>query len=186
MQWWLLHAHSETDAKYEEIVTALTKQMDQGKKDIWDCHKLAVDKMAGSNENSDPQQQQIQSSAKTSASEPKKATILTGTIHVELMAGPHAGEVYDLKPKGAKSFCWVGRSTGKKFKDRGISLPLDLEVSTTHGRFEIYQGKLCYTDDASTNGSKLGEAEIEANSPLEIINGMEIIVGQTVMRATLT
>jgi hypothetical protein len=183
MQWWLLHAHSETDAKYEEIVAALTIQMDQGKEEIWDCHKLAVDKMGGSNENSDPQQQ-IESSVKTSPSKPKEAT-LTGTIHIELVAGPHGGAVYDLKPR-PRSACWVGRSTGKKFKDRGISLPRDLEVSTTHGKFEMHQGKLCFTDDASTNGSKLGEAEIPANSPLELVNGMEIITGQTVMRITLT
>jgi hypothetical protein len=181
MQWWLLHAHSETDAKYEEIVAALTKQMDEGKEELWDCHKLAVDKMGDSNENSDPQQQ-IESSPKTAPSKPKEAT-LTGIIHIELVAGPHAGPVYDLKP--TRTPCWVGRSTGKKFKDRGISLPRDLEVSTTHGKFEIYQGKLCYTDDDSTNGSKLGEAVIEANSPLELINGMEIIAGQTVMRITL-
>lgn len=183
MQWWLLHAHSETDAKYEEIVGALTKQMDEGKKEIWDCHKLAVDKMGGwSNENADPQQQ-MESSLENAPSKAKKV-ILTGTIHIELVAGPHGGAVYDLKPT-PRTHCWVGRSTGKKFKDRGISLPLDLEVSTTHAKFEIRQGTLCFTDDASTNGSKLGEAEIAANTPLKLVDGMLITTGQTIMRITL-
>jgi hypothetical protein len=33
-----------------------------------------------------------------------------------------------------RSEFWFGRSTGKRFKESGVSLPQDLEVSTKHGK----------------------------------------------------
>ena len=205
LQWWLLRAHDETDAKHDEIVKSLTKQMEQGKKEIWDCHKQVVDtfKTGGgihvrptpqevTMENVDPQQQNKKAtrSAKSKAQQataPAPAgTAPTGAIHVEVIGGEYEGNTYVLQPKN-KTPCWVGRSQGKKFRDRGISLPKDLEVSTTHGKFELIRAtKLCYTDTNSTNGSKLRDGtELEPEKPFELSDGVEIVVGQTVMRITL-
>ena len=199
----MLRAHDETDAKYDEIVQSLKKQMEEGKKEIWDCHNQVVNTLnkTGGNivrpppeeimENVDPQYNKSSktnmSGLKSTANSNTASTGTSGTIHVEIMSGEYAGNTYDLEPKN-KQPCWVGRSQGKKFRDRGISLPKDLEVSTTHGKFELIRAtKLCYTDANSTNGSKLKDGEeLVPDTPLELQNGHEIVVGQTVMRITLT
>jgi predicted component of type VI protein secretion system len=108
----------------------------------------------------------------------------TNTVRVDIISGHYCGLSYDLKPQ-SRNHCWVGRSQGKKFRDKGISLPKDLEVSTSHGRFEYSRGKFYYMDAASTNGSRIQNMEIDPNVPIEIHTGMEITVGQTVMQVTL-
>ena len=109
------------------------------------------------------------------------------TIHVDVIDGPYAGITYDLLPRKNRSHhVWIGRSAGKKFRSNGISLPKDLEVSTSHGRFEMSRGKFYYVDCASTNGSRIFDVDIEPNQPIEIYNDIQITVGQTVMKVSLT
>ena len=113
------------------------------------------------------------------------ATVAPGTIHIDIVGGgEYDGTSFQVKPtKSAHS--WVGRSTSKKFREKGISLPKDLEVSTTHGRFEKKMGKFVYVDTGSTNGSRLGDVELEPDQKVELYTGMEITVGQTVMKITV-
>jgi len=83
---------------------------------------------------------------------PPGSTFLT--VILTVTDGPYAGTVFRLvQSKGRKEFV-VGRSTGKKVKEHGASMPQDPEVSTVHGRFECRAGgKVMYEDLGSTNGS---------------------------------
>jgi FHA domain len=107
------------------------------------------------------------------------------TIHIEIVAGEYEGMTFDLQPKGRVA-SYVGRSQGRKFKEKGISLSKDLEVSTTHGKFESNRGKYYYTDMGSTNGSLIDGCEIEASKAYELRDDMHITCGQTIMRIMLT
>jgi hypothetical protein len=113
-----------------------------------------------------------------------KTTVPANTIRVEISSGMYAGKVYDLQPK-PRGPCMVGRSQGKRFKDRGISLAKDLEVSTTHGKFEIIHGNLYFTDTGSTNGTKVEGEEMEPDTPFPLTNNLQILCGQTLMKITL-
>ena len=122
--------------------------------------------------------------AVTTSAEVIPETRKPDTVHVDVLSGPNEGTFYDLQPKN-RVHAWVGRSQGKKFKQKGISLPKDLEVSTSHGRFEYSRGKFFYTDVASTNGTRIDGEECEPNQPYEISTGMTILVGQTALKVTL-
>ena len=192
MNWWLLRAHSENEAAYEEIVASLAKQLEKGKESLIVDHKSVLNIIDGkmdSMENNDPQTNHVDA-VKTTADEPaakpevKVAPNSEGSMLIEIQSGEYEGSTFILDPKG-KSHAWIGRSQGKKFREKGISLPKDLEVSTTHGRFELLRNQLVYVDNGSTNGSKLGDLDIEPNSPVVLESGMVITVGQTAMRVTL-
>ncbi len=49
----------------------------------------------------------------------------------------------------------MGRSTGKAFKEKGVSLYKDKEISTTHAKIEIRNGQAFLIDADSTNGTLL-------------------------------
>jgi hypothetical protein len=191
MHWWLLRAHAESEASCDDVVSRLVQQLDEGKASLWKDHTEVSEIMNGgggggtSNENADPQQRQMTTTMMTAMSNEKISGLGSDTIRIEIVGGAYQGTSYDLQPK-TKLYAWVGRSQGKKFRDKGISLVKDLEVSTTHGRFESRGSKFVYVDTGSTNGSRFGHLDIEPNKPLELQTGMEITVGQTVMRVTVT
>jgi FHA domain len=200
----LLRAHAESDAEYEKIVKGLSQQLEQGKKELWEAHEQVteilnsdsngddenvISKMDTENESEpansgkddlDMPVAKASSKSDTSTSHNTKPN----TIRVDIISGEYVGHSFDLKPQ-SRNHCWVGRSQGKKFRDKGISLAKDLEVSTSHGRFEYSRGKFFYMDAASTNGSRIQDMEIDPNVSHEIRTGMEITVGQTIMRITL-
>ncbi|KAG7365842.1 FHA domain containing protein [Nitzschia inconspicua] len=210
LQWWLLRAHAESDAEYDKIVEGLSQQLEQGKKDLWDAHEQVTEILnndtinsdsenyESSNTNMDTENENTQHTSgkddvtkpdasinsKLGSSTTSHTTTKPNTIRVDIISGEYVGQSFDLKPQ-SRNHCWVGRSQGKKFRDKGISLPKDLEVSTSHGRFEYARGKFFYMDAASTNGSRIQDMEIDPNVSHEIRTGMEITVGQTIMRITL-
>ena len=106
------------------------------------------------------------------------------TVRAEVIDGLYAGQTFDLKPK-SRSPCFIGRSAGKKFRDRGISMPNDGEVSTTHAKVEVKGGKAYYTDVGSTNGTLLNGQEVEPDVALLITDGMQLLIGAQVVRFTL-
>jgi FHA domain len=188
LQYYLLLAHNETEAKYHQIETSLNQQFEKGKSEIWECHKKVIE--AGSKKSPIPTGSATTSSTKpsphklkipkaTSTNEPTTPT----TIYVEIVGGCYNGETYTLVP--TKNPCWVGRSAGKKFREQGISLKKDGEVSNTHGKFELKRGKLYYTDTGSTNGSRVRGEEITPNKPLPLENGTELVIGQSTLKITL-
>jgi len=106
-------------------------------------------------------------------------------ILVEIKSGIYNGQSFQLNPR-PRGPCFIGRSTGKKFLERGISLSDDLEVSTTHGKFEMKQGVIYFVDTNSTNGSFTVDGElITPNEPLKLHDGLVIRVGQCAMHITL-
>jgi FHA domain len=185
LQYYLLRAHKETEEKYHQIETSLSQQFEKGTSEIWECHTKVLE--AGS-KNSPIRS----SSANTSGTKAQtceipmaKTTSKPTTIHVQIVAGPHAPRSYEVVPK-PKFPCFVGRSQGTKFKNRGVSLHKDSEISTTHGQFEVRQGKLYYTDLASTNGSKVGGEDLTPDTPLLLENGTELVLGQSTLKITLS
>lgn len=110
--------------------------------------------------------------------------LASDTIRIDVTQGEYEGMFYLLKPN-SRLHAWVGRSQGKKFREKGISLPKDLEVSTTHGKFEYRRGKFVYLDDGSTNGSLVNGERLEPKVAVPLSTGMEILVGQTLMKITL-
>ena len=111
----------------------------------------------------------------------KAASSSVKTVRAEVIEGLYAGQTFDLKPK-SRSPCFIGRSAGKKFRDRGISMPNDGEVSTTHAKVEVKGGKAYYTDVGSTNGTLLNGEEVEPNVPLLIADGMQLLIGAELVR----
>lgn len=177
LQYYLLQAHKETEEKYQQIETSLNQQLEKGKTEIWNCHKRVLEESNGTNVVRETQSQ--------SGSKPLKTRVPT-TINIEIIGGHYSGNTYALVPKN-RNPCWVGRSQGKKFKERGISLSKDLEISTSHGKFEIIGGSFYYTDAGSTNGSKVhGTQEIVPDTPFPLEDGIEFTLGQSVLKVSLS
>ena len=116
------------------------------------------------------------SAASASGSSPplRSSSSVVPSLTLSVLSGPHLSASFSLSfplcsaaGGGASSSssserrrCFVGRSTGRKFKDSGVSLPKDPEVSTTHGSFSLRFGSssaedIYYADCGSTNGSFL-------------------------------
>jgi len=125
-------------------------------------------------------------SATTSTASKRRAP--TTSLHVRVEGGPHDGVKAVLHPKvGKTTACFIGRSTGKKFTDKGMSLSKDLEVSTTHGKWELMKdGKIYFTDTGSTNGTFVGDKQLVEGEPLEIKDGSRIRCGASVLLMTIT
>mmetsp|Transcript_9237 Transcript_9237/g.13823 ORF Transcript_9237/g.13823 Transcript_9237/m.13823 type:complete len:259 (+) Transcript_9237:97-873(+) len=127
--------------------------------------------------------------AKTAAKQPSRSKRKQNNLHVEILTGPHEGSTYLLKPRTNRP-CEIGRSKGKKFRERGISVFKDSEVSTSHGKFETkpgvgHAGKIYFVDTGSTNGTSfMGEA-LEDNVPLELVDGMVLCFGESDLRFTI-
>lgn len=167
-------------------------------KDAVEGDQLGID---GNSENVAPINSNIQqhedskaTSVPVSVVKPKSETAVTNIIptskprkqlknlFVEILTGPHEGSTYLLKPRQNRP-CEIGRSKGKKFLQRGISLSKDSEVSTSHGKFEcrIVEGeyRMFYTDTGSTNGTSLNGEAIEDNVPLELKDGIVLVFGES-------
>ena len=78
-------------------------------------------------------------------------------VTLKCVAGPHIGQKFRLEPLSAngEDVFKMGRSTGKLFKEKGVSVYKDKEISTTHARIEIRNGQVFLVDCDSTNGSQL-------------------------------
>ncbi|KAG7391014.1 hypothetical protein PHYPSEUDO_006149 [Phytophthora pseudosyringae] len=93
------------------------------------------------------------------------------TISVRCVTGPYRGRKFsiDIDVKRHSS-CFIGRSTGRKFRSpRGVSMPKDSELSTSHGEIKMEtSGKVFFIDLDSTNGTRIGDVELEPNEPYEL------------------
>mmetsp|Transcript_36802 Transcript_36802/g.54999 ORF Transcript_36802/g.54999 Transcript_36802/m.54999 type:complete len:234 (-) Transcript_36802:143-844(-) len=200
----LMRRCQRTYEKRDELIARLEAQFEEGKAEIWDSYRRSVAAMNESedmpqstaesdpatDENANPSQETASAATSklsdTEVAEEKKVRrkVSSGYIRVEIITGPYNGNTYDLKPK-IRGPCFIGRSSGKKFRERGISLPDDPEVSTSHGKFEVKKKKFYFTDTGSTNGSIYEGKDLEPNEPLELKDGMVIKVGVSMLRITL-
>ena len=102
--------------------------------------------------------------------------------------GAHSGQRFRLEPttdNGEDSFK-MGRSTGKLFKEKGVSLYKDKEISTTHAKIEVKNGQVFLTDNRSTNGTILNGVEIERLVPIRLKESDIIIMGTTELHVQIT
>ncbi len=143
-------------------------------------------------------QQSNESQGKNSNSKSTKQTSSTTTskekkqgnknknrnVFISIQSGPHEGATFLLKPRQSRP-CEIGRSKGKKFLQRGVSLFKDSEVSTCHGKFEVKAGKIYYTDTGSTNGTSYNGEAIEDNVPLELVDSMVLVFGESELEFTI-
>ncbi|CAM9192575.1 unnamed protein product [Chrysoparadoxa australica] len=105
-------------------------------------------------------------------------------VKLEATVGPHKGKSWVLKPAQGVQ-CMIGRSSGKKFKENGVSLPKDKEVSTTHGKVHCMDNKIFFTDTGSTNGTRVGGVYLDEGSPQELTEGLQLEIGDSVLVVSL-
>lgn len=105
------------------------------------------------------------------------------TLKIDVISGEHAGSTFFVTPNPNKP-CFLGRSKGKKFKQNGVSLFSDLEVSTTHGKFTVENGKFYFTDTGSSNGTLIRDEDMQVDLPHVLEDGIEIKVGQSILKVT--
>jgi len=208
LQWCFQQSTSKTYLKQDDLILQLQELFDTGEKEVLDIHRTISDTQTlpesdeneknhhsslkntscnikeKDDENSKSRSQDaVEETSDKISSINKPHSIIKG-INVLIMSGPYKGTEYIVRPRLRKP-CFIGRSTGKKFRDRGISLPEDSEVSTTHGKFIMKTGDtFCYVDTGSTNGTLFKGAELKSNDQLEIEEGLEITVGAGVLKMT--
>jgi hypothetical protein len=185
-QWCLLQSYKETDQNYNQLIEGLHQQLASGEEELWQAHRQAAATSNDENEapGNDPSKQSVAEAVEKQASgDNNQKRTQRFKLRVEIVAGEYVGQSYELKPS-SKAPCMVGRSKGKKFTTRGISLAKDLEVSTTHGKFEIVNDQVCFTDTGSTNGTRIGGQELETDTPVPITDGLEITCGQTILKVS--
>lgn len=85
------------------------------------------------------------------------AAIKKLVVTLKVATGPHVGQKFRLEPatEDGEDVFKIGRSTGKVFKEKGVSLYKDKEISTSHGKVEIKNGQVFLIDTKSTNGTSL-------------------------------
>ena len=197
LQWHLLRSHIQTDQKHEELVASLQRQFEEGKTELW---RLMAEQQGDENV------VQVAPTSNMKMVAPSKATTTyiaattkqpfaalttnaatkkVEAIHIQVTTGPHAGMTTRVQPK-SNTACFVGRSAGKKFREKGVSLAKDSEVSTTHGKFEIISGKAYFTDVGSTNGTTCRNQALATNEALLLEEPVELILGGSTLRITLS
>lgn len=199
LHWCLLRSQAMTDSKRDELISTLQKQLEDGKNNLWSAHEEAVAFTSQKKENcavpisqgadknmnpavsNSPSEKQVKGKNSTRSAQTKPQIIKT--VNAVVTEGMYVGSNYVLKPR-ARAPCFVGRSAGKKFRERGISFRNDGEVSTTHGKFEVKAGKAYFTDTGSTNGSLCDGNELECNIPMELKDGMLLQIGSNFLKIT--
>ncbi|GAB5030542.1 signal peptide protein [Nannochloropsis oceanica] len=108
------------------------------------------------------------------------------TIILHVKEGPYASCTFKLIQSKARKEFIIGRSTGKKVKDHGVSLPQDPEVSTVHGRVEVRgNGNIVFEDLGSTNGSFINSISLEERVPQVLRTDDVLKCGGTIMTVEL-
>lgn len=171
LKWVLLKSHEAIDLKQQELASMLTAKFEEGKKELRECQARAEENQENTKNDNIPS---------ISNGKQKLSSKKIKTINIKITEGPYEGKEFQLSPK-SNAPCMIGRSTGKKYRDRGISLPKDGEVSTTHGKFEILKGKAYYTDTGSTNGTYLDGIQLEETTPYLLREGSVLSIGGCVL-----
>lgn len=130
--------------------------------------------------------------AGAAAAEKLLAATLSGkplVVTLKCIGGPHIGQKFRLEPTGnagTEDVFKIGRSTGKHFKEKGVSLYKDKEISTTHAKIELRNGQVFLVDVKSTNGSLLNGLQVESQVPFRLQEGDVITFGSTELKVSIT
>lgn len=191
------HLKNSIRDKNNESKAKLDMQLENAKRQLFEAHREVLNSVKSHHKpiNDEPTNDglSIQTSVdKTTSSNRQPQTVdkvetamaESKGIRVEILSGPHSGATFLLDPR-PRAPCFLGRSAGKKFTERGISLSSDLEVSTTHGKFELKKGLYFYIDQSSTNGSYYKDKMIEPFQAIELVDGMVLTVGTSDLKISL-
>ena len=109
-------------------------------------------------------------------------------VTLKCVGGPHLGQKFRLEPasENCEDTFKMGRSTGKHFKEKGVSLYKDKEISTTHAKIELRNGQVFLIDVRSTNGTQLNGSDVEPQTPLKLCEGDVITMGSSELKVTIT
>lgn len=184
-QWTLLRSYKLYDERYQTIAEGLRGELNDGGKELEEVRKeVSETKQTQQQHQYDVENRQNNEEAIKSAPAAgntiKHSTRSSVVLQAKVIESDYyMGRVFELKIT-KKGHCLIGRSSSKKFKTNGISLSKDLEVSTTHGKFELHKdGNVYYVDTGSTNGSKVDGTSLEADAPCSMQNGTIVLVGAT-------
>jgi hypothetical protein len=161
----LQQALAKTDKKAEMALKVLRQELEDGVRELYSCHEQMMENC----ENSKP------------LAEDKKGA--KDMLKIDIISGEHAGSTFFVTPKPNKP-CLLGRSKGKKFKQNGVSLCHDLEVSTTHGKFTVENGTFYFIDTGSSNGTLIRDEDVRVDVPYPLEDGIEMKVGQSILKVT--
>lgn len=126
----------------------------------------------------------ITSAVNSTAADTQKKLFLT----IKVMTGAHMGQKFRLEPStdDGEDVFKIGRSTGKAFKEKGVSLYKDKEISTSHAKFEVKNGQVFLIDTKSTNGTTLNGEDVTPDTPLRLKSGDVITMGGSELHVTIT
>ena len=127
--------------------------------------------------------QEIRALMSSSSSQAK-----TLCVTLKCVGGAHLGQKFRLEPStdNGEDVFKMGRSTGKLFKEKGVSLYKDKEISTTHARVEIRNGEVFLVDADSTNGTQLNNVDVAGGVPMRLKEGDVITMGSTELMVHVT
>ena len=116
------------------------------------------------------------------------------SVVLRAASGPYSGTAFTLRlaPGKQSAVAMIGRSTGKKFRENGVSLPKDGEVSTTHARVELAREHaagapaLVVVDADSTNGTSVDGVALAPGAPVALRPGATLRVGVTDLQVEIT
>lgn len=108
-------------------------------------------------------------------------------VTLKCIGGPHLGQKFRLEPTTdtGEDVFKMGRSSGRHFKEKGVSLYKDKEISTTHAKIETRNGQIFLIDVRSTNGTQLNGEDIEPQTPMKLSDGDMILLGSTELKVQI-
>ena len=108
-------------------------------------------------------------------------------VTLKVGTGAHLGQKFRLEPgtDSGEDVFKIGRSTGKAFKEKGVSLYKDKEISTSHAKIDIRNGQAFFIDTKSTNGSSLNGVDVEPDVPIRLKSGDVISIGGSELHVTV-
>jgi hypothetical protein len=184
LQWHLLQSHLATDQKHEELVSSLKRQFEQGREEVHQVlseqsENVRVVAPGGGTESAAT----AATTASTSRRTATKALVpwFTFKSHQDHMLVKLS---CTANPNPMHPVLSVDQ-LGKNSANGGSVWPRTVRCQQ-HGKFEIIGGKVYFTDVGSTNGTTCKDQLLATNSPFLLDDNVELILGGSTLRVTLS